>query len=149
MPVVTATVTDTPLDAEALLADVDDPASGAAVTFIGRIRDHDPEAAGEVVALDYTGHPDSPRLIGEIASKVVAGLDPEGETRVSVAHRIGHLVVGDLALVACVSSPHRALAFAVCSELVEVIKRELPIWKHQQEVSGRTVWSNLGLGEGA
>lgn len=145
MPVATAVVTDQPLDVAGLLADVDDPASGAAVTFIGRIRDHDPEADGEVVALDYTAHPDAGRLVGEIAVRVAAALDPDDEARIAVAHRIGHLGVGDLALVACVSSPHRALAFAVCAELVEAIKRELPIWKQQHEASGRAVWSNLGL----
>lgn len=145
MPVVCATVTADPLSVEDLLAAVDDPGTGAAVTFIGRIRDHDPEAAGEVVALDYTGHPDAPQLIGEIAGRVSAALDPDQEASIAVAHRIGHLVVGDLALVACVASPHRALAFAICSELVEAVKRELPIWKHQHEASGRAVWSNLGL----
>lgn len=69
----------------------------------------------------------------------------DGDPRVAVAHRVGHLVVGDLALVACVSSPHRALAFDVCAELVEAVKRELPIWKQQFEADGRHVWSNLGL----
>lgn len=145
MPVLSAVVTDAPLDLEAQLAEVDDVRAGAVVNFIGRIRDHDPEAAGEVVGIDYTAHPDAARIIGEIAAKVTAALDPEGETRVSVAHRIGHLDVGELALVACVSSPHRALAFAVCAELVEEIKRTLPIWKQQFEADGRQVWSNLGL----
>lgn len=145
MPVVHASVTDSPLDLAALLASVDDAAAGAVVNFIGRIRDHDPEASGEVVALDYTSHPASPQMIGEIADRVASTLDPEGESRIAVAHRIGRLAVGDLALVACVSSPHRALAFAVCTELVEAIKRELPIWKQQFEADGRHVWSNLGL----
>lgn len=145
MSVVTAVVTDAPLDLASLLADVDDARAGAVVNFVGCIRDHDPEASGEVVSLDYTGHPDASRIIGEIATRVAGRVDPSGEALVSVAHRIGHLVVGEAALVACVSSPHRALAFELCSELVEAIKAELPIWKHQQEASGRTVWSNLGL----
>jgi len=148
MPVVAAFVTDAPLDLPALLASVEDAGSGAVVNFVGRIRDHDPEAAGQVVALDYTAHPDAPRIIGEIADRVAAELDPAGEARIAVAHRIGRLVVGDLALVACVASPHRALGFALCAELVEAVKRDLPIWKQQFEADGRQVWSNLGL-EGA
>ncbi len=147
MPVVFADVTESPLDLSALLTAVEGPAAGAVVNFIGRIRDHDPEASGEVVALDYTSHPDSPRIIGEIAERVAAALDPEGEARIAVAHRVGRLVVGEIALVACVSSAHRALGFAVCSELVEQIKRDLPIWKQQFEADGRTIWSNLGIGE--
>ncbi len=145
MPVIAALVTEAPLDLPALLAAVDDPASGAVVNFVGRIRDHDPEAAGEVVALDYTAHPDAPRIIGAIAARVAADLDPAGEARIAVAHRVGRLVVGDLALVACVASPHRALGFAVCAELVEAVKRDLPVWKQQFEADGRQVWSNLGL----
>lgn len=145
MPVLTALVTDAPLDLPALLAGVDDAGAGAVVAFVGRIRDHDPEAAGEVVSLDYTAHPDAPRIIGEIARRVVA--EHDGDPRVAVVHRVGHLVVGDLALVACVSSPHRALAFAVCAELVEAVKRDLPIWKQQFEADGRQVWSNLGLAD--
>nr|NLI50427.1 molybdenum cofactor biosynthesis protein MoaE [Propionibacterium sp.] len=147
MPVLAAHVTDAPLDLPALLTAVEDARSGAVVNFVGRIRDHDPEAAGEVVAIDYTAHPDAPRLIGEIAGRVAADLDPAGEARIAVAHRIGRLAVGDLALVACVASPHRALAFAVCAELVEAVKRDLPIWKQQFEADGRQVWSNLGLAD--
>ena len=99
------------------------------------------------VMLDYTYHPDAPAIIGQIAQRAASRLDPSGETRVAVAHRVGHLEVGDLALVACVSSPHRQLAFALCEELVEDVKRELPIWKNQLEADGRRVWSNLGLVE--
>ena len=146
MPVVHADVVTTPLSVDALLAAVDDPGAGAVATFIGRIRNHDPEASGEVVALDYSGHPDSPRLIGELAGRVASELDPDAQTKIAVEHRIGDgLGVGDLAIVCCVSSPHRDLAFDVCREVVEVIKAELPIWKHQHEASGRAVWSNLGL----
>ena len=99
------------------------------------------------MALDYTYHPDAPAIIGQIAQRAASRLDPSGLTRVAVAHRVGHLEVGDLALVACVSSPHRQLAFALCEELVEDVKRELPIWKNQLEADGRRVWSNLGLVE--
>lgn len=146
MPVVHADVIDRPLDIDALYRAVDDPASGAVAVFVGRIRDHDPEASGEVVALDYSGHPESPVIIRQLAERVASELDPAGETKIAVEHRIGaQLGVGELAIVACVSSGHRALAFDVCRALVEVIKAELPIWKHQHEASGRAVWSNLGL----
>lgn len=146
MPVVHADVVSTPLSMDALYRAVDDAGAGAVAVFVGRIRDHDPEAAGEVVALDYSGHPDAGRLIGELAARVASELDPDGQTRIAVEHRVGDgLGVGELAIVACVSSAHRALAFDVCRAVVEVIKAELPIWKHQHEASGRAVWSNLGL----
>ena len=49
----------------------------------------------------------------------------------------------DLALVVCVGSAHRALAFDVCREVVEEIKRELPVWKKQHQADGAHVWSGL------
>jgi molybdopterin synthase catalytic subunit len=145
MSVVVATVTESLLSLDGLLDAVGSPAAGAVACFVGRIRDHDPEASGEVLSLDYTCHPDASRLIGEIARAAASALDAEGVALVAVAHRVGRLEVGDAALIACVSSPHRELAFRLCAQLVEDVKRDLPIWKQQHEASGRSVWSNLGL----
>lgn len=145
MPVVHAQVTDQPLDAAALVALVGDPAAGAVACFFGQIRDHDPEASGEVTGIDYSHHPDADRLIGEIVARVVGELDSDGVARVAAAHRVGKLAVGELALVVAVATPHRQLGFALCPAIVEAIKDELPIWKRQFEHDGRTVWSGLGL----
>ena len=145
MSLVHASVTTEPLDLDALRALVDTPRAGATVCFVGQIRDHDPEARGEVVSIDYSAHPEAPAMIGPIVESVLARRDPQGEAVVAAAHRIGHLAVGDLALVVCVGTPHRELGFRVCEEVVEAIKAELPIWKQQQEADGRQVWSNLGI----
>ncbi|WP_462417140.1 molybdenum cofactor biosynthesis protein MoaE [Kytococcus sp. Marseille-QA3725] len=147
--VVHAAVTDEPLDADALETAVLQPSHGAVTRFVGRVRDHDPEAAGEVVSLDYSAHPDAPAILQRITTEVLDAHDPEGRTRVAVAHRTGHLEVGDLAIVVAVASAHRAITFTVCSELVEQVKARLPIWKHQHEADGRAVWSALGLDEAA
>lgn len=133
-----ARVTDTPLELERHLAAVDDAAFGAVATFIGRIRNHDPEAAGEVKAIEYTCHPDAGRIIGEIAGRVATP-----DTRIAVSHRIGTVPVGGLALVACVAGAHRAEAYTVNRGLVEAIKKELPIWKHQIEVDGSGSWVGI------
>ncbi|MGA4506621.1 molybdenum cofactor biosynthesis protein MoaE [Propionibacteriaceae bacterium G1746] len=146
MPLVHAHVTEDALNPEALRALVAQPSAGAMAMFVGQIRDHDHEASGEVESIDYSAHPDADAMIGPICEAVLGELDPDGEALVSAEHRVGHLEVGDLAIVVCVSTGHRRLAFQVCEELVERIKAELPIWKHQTEVGGRKVWSNLGLG---
>lgn len=145
MPVVLAQVTDQPLDADALVALVQSPTSGAVACFFGQIRDHDPEASGEVVGITYTHHPDAGRLIGEIVARVVAGIDGDGVALVAAAHRVGRLEVGDLALGVVVATPHRGLGFELCPAIVEAIKEELPIWKQQFEADGRAVWSALGV----
>ncbi|PPG40449.1 molybdenum cofactor biosynthesis protein MoaE [Pseudoclavibacter sp. RFBA6] len=133
-----ARVTTDELQLAAHLAAVEDPRAGAVVTFVGQIRDHDPEAAGRVVSLDYTAHPDAERVLeGLVARHARDGV------RVAVSHRIGHLEVGDIALIACVSSAHRGEAYDVSRALVEDVKSEVPIWKQQHEADGAASWVGL------
>lgn len=143
MPVVLAEVRDHPVTSEELARLVARPDAGAVVLFVGVVRDHDPQAAGRVVALDYTCHPSAPARIAEIVATTLADADPEGDCRVAAVHRTGHLVVGDNAFVVAVSSPHRRLAFTVCADVVERVKAELPVWKQQFEDDGSYRWSNL------
>ena len=132
-----------PIDLPALLASVDGSAHGAVASFVGQVRDHDPEAKGEVVALRYTCHPDAQRFIEEVVARAVAAQDPGGDAAVAATHRIGDLEVGDLALVVAVGSAHRDLAFTLCRAVVEAIKHEVPIWKQQFEVDGSHAWSGM------
>lgn len=133
-----ARVGSDPLDLAEHLTAVQDPACGAVVTFVGQVRDHDPGASGEVTGIEYSAHPDAQRILTELAQAAEAG-----GARVAVSHRIGALAVGDLALVACVATPHRAQAYELSRELVERIKAELPVWKRQTEVDGRTSWVGI------
>ncbi|GAB3114540.1 molybdenum cofactor biosynthesis protein MoaE [Janibacter alkaliphilus] len=143
MPLAHAAVTDAPLDLGRLSAVVGSTQHGAVATFVGVVRDHDPEADGEVVALDYSAHPEAPQILERVVRDVLARYDHDDAATVAAAHRTGHLAVGDLALVVCVGSAHRALAFDVCREVVEEIKRELPVWKKQHQADGAHVWSGL------
>jgi molybdopterin synthase catalytic subunit len=125
------------IDAAAIENFVMDDANGALVTFRGIVRNHDHGAA--VSALEYEAHPDAVRFLEECCAQVAhsSGL------RVAAAHRTGSLAIGDTALVAAVAAPHRAEAFAACSELVELIKQRVPIWKRQRLVDGVTEWVGL------
>lgn len=136
-PVRTA-VSAEPLDVAEHLAAVADPRAGAIANFVGVVRDHDPEAAGRVIRLDYQAHPDAGRILGELAARFAG----EG-ARIAVSHRIGELGVGDLALVCAVSTAHRADAFERCRALVEAIKAELPVWKRQHTADGDATWVGL------
>lgn len=141
--VVLAAVSAEPVSPAALLALVDRPEAGATALFVGRVRDHDPEAAGEVVALEYTCHPSAPQRIVELVTGVLAEGDPGGGARVAAVHRIGRLEVGDPAFVVAVSTPHRRAAFDLCESLVEAVKRDLPVWKQQFEADNTYRWSGL------
>jgi molybdopterin synthase catalytic subunit len=135
-----AAISDTALDLDAHLAAVDDETCGAVTTFVGRVRDHDPDAATAVVALEYTAHPDAEQTLRRIAAEAIGSTD----ALVAVSHRIGHLDVGEAAVIIAVASSHRAEAFDVCRMIIEVIKAELPVWKRQVESDGTTAWKGLG-----
>lgn len=135
-----ARVDTTPLDVAAHLAAVEDDAAGAIASFIGRVRDHDPQASAAVVALEYSSHPDAAGALQGIAERAAAGT----RAVVAVSHRVGTLQVGDLAVVIAVAAPHRDEAFTVCRTVIETIKQELPVWKRQHAADGSAQWQGLG-----
>ena len=63
-----------------------------------------------------------------VAEKVVADFPVRA---LAAVHRVGDLAVGDLAVVVAVSCPHRGEAFEACRKLIDDLKHEVPIWKHQ------------------
>lgn len=113
------------------------PECGAVVTFRGVVRDDD--GGRDVTSLDYEAHPDATAILQKVCQAVAA----ETGLRVAATHRFGHLVVGDVALVASASAGHRREAFEACSLLVERIKAEVPIWKKQQFTDGESEWVGL------
>jgi molybdopterin synthase catalytic subunit len=132
-----ALITSDPIDRAWLEAQVLTATDGALVVFEGVIRDHD---HGEgVSSLDYQAHPDAERFLADVCASVATS----SGLRVAAAHRVGHLEIGDVALVAVVAAAHRAEAFATCADLVEQIKQNVPIWKRQHLADGVTEWVGL------
>jgi molybdopterin synthase catalytic subunit len=132
-----AVVTSGEVDVAGLAALVDVAAAGAVVTFAGQVRDHD--HGREVVRLEYEAHPSAEALVREVADDITARHDV---IAVAVAHRVGRLAVGDVALAVAVSAAHRGEAFAACGALVDGVKRRLPVWKHQVFADGSDEWVN-------
>jgi molybdopterin synthase catalytic subunit len=112
-------------------AAVADPRAGAVVSFQGVVRDHD-QGRG-VTLLEYEGHPSAADVLREVAAEIAADSDVYA---VAVSHRVGLLKIGDVALVAAVSTAHRAAAFTACARLVDEAKARLPIWKRQVFTDG-------------
>lgn len=132
-----AAIHSEPLDVARLTALVSDDRAGATVVFTGVVRNHDHGRA--VDGIEYVGHPSAEAILATIADEFTGR---QGVHAVVVAHRVGTLVVGDVALVAAVAASHRAEAFDTCSELVEQVKARLPIWKRQLFSDGTAEWSN-------
>jgi molybdopterin synthase catalytic subunit len=59
---------------------------------------------------------------------------------VAAVHRVGVLEVGDIAVVVATSAAHRGEAFAASRSLIDTLKDEVPIWKHQRFTDGSDEW---------
>lgn len=130
-----AVVSDEPASVDACARAVSRDSAGAVVTFAGVVRDHDENRA--VTRLSYTSHPDASRVIGQVAADIAA---QHPDVVLAVAHRVGDLAIGDIALACAVSSPHRAAAFTACAALVDEVKERLPVWKEQFFADGTSEW---------
>ena len=129
-------LTDAPLDPSAAITFVADPAAGATVLFMGTVRDR--SSAGDVTALTYEAWEDvALDRLGAIGSEM---LDRWGTCKVALLHRSGHLDVGEVSVIVCCSSPHRAEAFEAARHGIERIKEEVPIWKKERLTTGETHW---------
>jgi molybdopterin synthase catalytic subunit len=134
--VLRAAVGEAPLDVAEHAALVDHAAAGAVVTFAGVVRDHDGGRA--VRGLEYSAHPTAEKVVAEVAADVAS--KATGVRAIAVSHRIGPLGIGDVALACAVAADHRKEAFAACAELVDEVKRVLPVWKHQLFADGTDEW---------
>lgn len=132
-------VRDRPLSVDEALAAVQHPRAGAVALFVGTVREHDGEREG-VTRLTYSAHPEASTQLERIAESVSREDEVHG---VYAVHRVGDLAVGDLAVVCAVSAEHRAEAFAAARRLIEELKAQVPIWKHQAFSDGEAQWVGL------
>ena len=155
--VVNAVLSAEPISVDQAIAAVESDTAGAVVSFSGVVRNHD--GGKPVQRLSYSAHPTAHQVMADVVAQLVAEQAAGGEAggtagetgsgqdqpvRIWVAHRIGMLEIGDPALVCAVSAAHRGQAFAVCSELVDRIKAQVPIWKEQFFSDGTVEWVGAG-----
>ncbi|WP_420180867.1 molybdenum cofactor biosynthesis protein MoaE [Paenarthrobacter sp. TA1.8] len=143
-----AVLSDQPISVDVAIKAVESDTSGAVVSFSGVVRNHDRDK--DVDRLSYTAHPSAQQVLEDVVKRVAAefslpgGLDSRAAVQIWAAHRIGALRIGDPALVCAVAAGHRAEAFAICSDLVDRIKKEVPIWKEQFFSDGTVEWVGAG-----
>jgi molybdopterin synthase catalytic subunit len=126
---------ETPLDVAEVVAALDDDASGGLTLFVGRVRDHD--GGKGVTGLDYSAHPSALDRMREVCERVAEQYDVHG---VAAVHRVGTLAIGDIAVVVATTTAHRGEAFDASRTLIDTLKAEVPIWKHQRFTDGSEEW---------
>ncbi|MBA3741402.1 molybdenum cofactor biosynthesis protein MoaE [Sporichthya sp.] len=128
-------IRDVDLDQAAITAVVQDPAAGGFAVYVGTVRDNDNDK--NVTGLQYSAHPSAEAKMREICERIATQHDV---IRVAAVHRVGDLPIGGVAVVVAVSTGHRGEAFAACKDLIDTLKAETPIWKHQIFADGSTEW---------
>ncbi|WP_243717771.1 molybdenum cofactor biosynthesis protein MoaE [Actinomadura sp. KC345] len=130
-----AGVRETPLSVDEVYAAVGAPGAGGVAVFVGIVRDTDHARA--VSGLSYSAHPTVEQQLRTVMEKVAADHPVLG---LAAVHRVGDLRIGDIAVVVAASCPHRAEAFAACRTLIDDLKAQVPIWKHQTFADGGDEW---------
>ena len=128
-------IRDAPLSLDEVFTAVRDPAAGGIALFVGTVRAVDQELS--VDQLSYSSHPTANNKLREVATRIADECDV---VALAAVHRVGDLAVGDLAVVVAASAGHRAEAFEAGRRLIDELKAEVPVWKHQTYVDGDAIW---------
>jgi molybdopterin synthase catalytic subunit len=129
-------IRETALSVDEVRNAIADPAAGGEVLFVGTVRDTDADKG--VIGLSYSAHPTAEAELQKVTESIVEKFPDI--IRLAAVHRVGDLVVGDLAVVVGVSCAHRAEAFHACHALIDELKSTVPIWKHQRFADGSDEW---------
>lgn len=129
-------IVDGPIDTEYALDRLSVLNSGAVVIFSGVVRPT--EGIHRIERLHYEHYPEmAGKKIKEIAKETA---EKHRLKDVVVLHRFGDVPVGETSVVVAVCSERRKDAFAGCSEIIDRVKQEAPIWK--KDIGERTQWQS-------
>ncbi len=131
-------VTAQAIDLTELIAHVTTEANGGVVAFVGVVRRWNDGPDGqtrEVHWLEYEAYL-------EAAEDVMRSIARQVEERwgladIAMAHRIGHLEIGEPAVGVAVGAPHRGAAFEACQFAIDTLKAQAPIWKKESWEAGQ------------
>lgn len=133
---VSASLTDQPIDANALLVKCAARHNGAQLLFLGVVREQ--HQGRKVLRIDYEAYEGMAlKQLQKIAQEIALEFQLED---VLVVHRLGRHEIGDASLCVVVGSPHRAKAFEAARVLVDRLKRDVPIWKREYFADGTVEW---------
>ena len=103
-------ITDSAIDMDELTDSLDSPELGGLCTFVGKVRNH---SAGQgVTHLEYHAYPAmAEKKMRQVADEIEERF---GVAHLAMAHRVGTLAIGDIAVGIAAASAHRDAAFKAC-----------------------------------
>jgi molybdopterin synthase catalytic subunit len=130
-----------PIPAQKIADDIQKHSSkttiGAHSIFLGQVR-ADEINNDQVAAIEYTAYEDM--VMEKMAVIRESFFAKYSLTCMHIYHSLGRVAVGEICLFVFTSSAHRRDAIDACNEMVETIKKELPIWGKEIGVDNHTVW---------
>jgi molybdopterin synthase catalytic subunit len=129
-------IVERPLDAAAHRAEVSRPTNGAAILFVGTVREVND--GRPVNGIEYSAY-------AAMAARELDAIAGEASARyatpdVGVEHRLGALELGEASVVIAVAHPHRGQAYDASRYVIEQLKRRVPIWKREHYADGTREW---------
>lgn len=110
---------------------------GAHSIFLGQVR-ADEKDGSTVTAIEYTAYEEMAlQKAFEIREAIFEKYDL---TCMHIYHSLGKVKTGEICLFVFTSSKHRKMAIDACVELVERIKKELPVWGKELLESNGESW---------
>ena len=126
----------TPIDTATLRAELLDDRVGGYASFEGLVRNHN--EGRDVLGLRYEAYAALAEAEGEkVLDEACAKF---GILDARCVHRVGDLVIGEMAVWVGVSAAHRDAAFAACRYIIDEVKARVPIWKHERYAEGDAGW---------
>ncbi len=125
------------IDPRVLEAAVRGDAFGGIVTFLGVVRERSSGGAA-VSGLSYEAY--EALAVEEFERIAREAVEQFGDVRLAIAHRIGKLAIGDVAVAVVAAARHRESAFDACEFAIDALKARAPIWKKEHYVHGDALW---------
>ncbi len=120
-------VGEAPVEMAELLGAVESPEVGGVSSFAGLVRNH--SRGQKIVRIEYHAYPEmAEKKMRQVAEEIEERF---GVVRLAMAHRIGSLEVGEIAVGIAAGAAHRDAAFKACRYAIDRIKQMVPIWKKE------------------
>jgi molybdopterin synthase catalytic subunit len=112
------------------------PKAGALVLFSGEVRNH--HEGRSVQRIEYEAHE-------ELAEKMLADLCREAVEKFGLhaahcIHRLGPVEIAESSVAVITSGSHRGETYEANRYIIDKLKVEVPIWKHEFFTEGDNVW---------
>ena len=124
------------IDTEKMIFTAQSTQAGAMVLFVGTVRTT--SNGKNATGLFYEAYVEMAELL--LKAILADSIRIYKLINASCQHRIGHLGLGETAVVVITSSEHRKEAYDANQYIIDRVKFELPIWKNEFYTDGTKEW---------